>query len=132
VEHSASKELLSALFESPPPRYRMDVQAVNGVKLPVNCRHCTEPDCLFACKSGAISKDLKTGEVQINLAKCVGCWMCVMVCPFGAVSPDMDRAKATKCDLCTGSASGPACVQSCPTKALIYGNADEFNAWRQP
>jgi carbon-monoxide dehydrogenase iron sulfur subunit len=129
VEHSVSKNLFAALYETPAPRYRMIVQAANGLKLPLNCRHCSEPDCLFACKSGAISKNPVTSEVQINLAKCVGCWMCVMVCPFGAVHPDMERTQATKCDLCPDRASGPACVVSCPTKALRFGSKDEINAW---
>lgn len=128
VEHSESKALLSALFESPPPRYRIDVQANGLVKLPLMCRHCAEPDCLFACKAGAIGKDLETGEVQINLEKCVGCWMCVMVCPFGAVVPDMTRSKAAKCDLCQERAEGPACVQSCPTKALVWADRAEIGA----
>jgi anaerobic carbon-monoxide dehydrogenase iron sulfur subunit len=132
VEHSASKELLSALYESPPPRHRMDVQYAHGVKLPLNCRHCAEPDCLFACKAGAITKDASSGEVQIDLRKCVGCWMCVMVCPFGAVAPDLDQAKAVKCDLCLGRTAGPSCVASCPTKALLYGDNPEFEAWRRP
>ena len=126
VEHSASKSLYVTLFETPPPRKLIDVQFCDGVKLPLNCRNCAEPDCLFACKSGAISKDLRSGEVQINLDKCVGCWMCVMVCPFGAVHPDSDRAKAAKCDLCRGRSAGPVCVQSCPTKALVYATFGDF------
>ncbi len=126
VEHSASQALLGALFESPPPRYRIDVQYFAEVKLPLNCRHCAEPDCLFACKAGAINKDAGSGEVQISRDKCVGCWMCVMVCPFGAVTPDLERAKALKCDLCPGREAGPACVQACPTKALIYGSLEEI------
>ena len=131
IEHSESKTLLSALFESPPPRYRIDVQSnppAGELKLPLMCRHCREPDCLFACKAGAISKDPVSGEVRINLQKCVGCWMCVMVCPFGVVISDAERAKAVKCDLCQGRIEGPACVQSCPTKALIYSTISDVES----
>ncbi|RJP74941.1 MAG: 4Fe-4S dicluster domain-containing protein [Candidatus Zixiibacteriota bacterium] len=120
VAHSQAGTLAGALFEDPPPRSRIRVEYAPGVKLPLNCRHCAEPDCLFACKAGAVSKDPQTGQVAVDLRQCVGCWMCVMVCPFGTVTADLDRGKANKCDLCAGRASGPACVEACPTKALEY------------
>jgi len=126
VAHSSSKTLFAAIFESPAPRHRIDVQSGSGVRLPVNCRQCSEPDCLFACKAGAVSRNPDNGQVTVNLDKCVGCWMCVMVCPFGAVVPDEPRGKALKCDLCVGRAEGPACVGACPTKALYYGTLAEL------
>ena len=125
VTHSDSKTLISALFESPSPRYRIEVQYGSEVVMPLNCRHCDEPDCLFACKAGAVNKDSESGQVRVDLDKCVGCWMCVMVCPFGAVKPDMERCKATKCDLCEGRSEGPACVAACPTGALIFGTIED-------
>jgi carbon-monoxide dehydrogenase iron sulfur subunit len=126
VAHSQSKSVFQALFEMPLPRYSIEVNHYDGVNLPLACRHCEEPDCLFACKAGAITKDPATGQVQINLSKCVGCWMCVMVCPFGAATADMERGKAVKCDLCRGREEGLACVPSCPTKALVYGNIGDI------
>jgi len=124
VAHSQTQSVFRALFETPLPRYSIDVQHYDGVNLALACRHCSEPDCLFACKAGAISKNLETGQVQVDLSKCVGCWMCVMVCPFGAVAADMEQGKAVKCDLCRGRAEGPACVPSCPTRALVFGNIE--------
>lgn len=125
VAHSISKTLISAITEIPAPRYRIEIQANQELKLPVNCRHCEEPDCLFACKAGAVSKEPQTGQVNVDLEKCVGCWMCVMVCPFGAVHPDHERGKAQKCDLCRDRENGPACVESCPTTALFFGTFEE-------
>lgn len=129
VEHSQSKSLLGAILEAPLARYRIEIQWGGGVRLPLICRHCEEPDCLFACKAGAVSKDPETGQVKVDDDKCVGCWMCVMVCPFGAVLPDAQRGKAIKCDLCSDRKGGPACVEACPTGALIYGTAEEVEAY---
>jgi Fe-S-cluster-containing dehydrogenase component len=51
---------------------------------------------------------------------CIACSMCLMACPFGAISrglaPD-GRLMALKCDLCPDLAT-PACVRACPTGAL--------------
>ncbi|TKJ36851.1 4Fe-4S ferredoxin [candidate division LCP-89 bacterium B3_LCP] len=129
VAHSKSNTIWGAITELPAPRYRIEIQTVGEVKLPLNCRQCDEPDCLFACKAGAVSKDPEDGQVKLNLDKCVGCWMCVMVCPFGAVTPDEGSSKALKCDLCEGRSEGPACVSSCPTHALIYGTIDNARAY---
>ena len=54
--------------------------------------------------------------------RCVGCWMCVMVCPYGVIhsceSYDRSQGKiASKCDLCAGE-DVPACVAHCPNEAL--------------
>lgn len=126
VAHSSTKSLEGAILELPLPRYSIVVQAGDGVVLPLACRHCVEPDCLFACKAGAVSKEPKTGQVKVDLEKCVGCWMCVMVCPFGAMLSDSMRGKVVKCDLCVGRSEGPACVGACPTKALVYGRLEEI------
>jgi carbon-monoxide dehydrogenase iron sulfur subunit len=43
--------------------------------------------------TGAMSRDEKTGAVLHDQEKCVGCWMCVMVCPFGVTKPDHEKHK---------------------------------------
>ena len=131
VAHSTTKSLVGAILEIPLPRYAIEVQPGEKVTLPLNCRHCEEPDCLFACKAGAVSKDGDSGQVKVDLDKCVGCWMCVMVCPFGAARSEAERGKVVKCDLCVDRPEGPACVEACPTKALFFGTAEEFEAHRK-
>ncbi len=125
VAHSQSGTPAGALFESPGLRYRIVVQSDGGRPLPLNCRQCEEPQCLFACKAGAVYIDESTDQVRVDLEKCVGCWMCVMVCPFGAALPDLERHKVVKCDLCSHRSEGPACVEACPTNALFYGTREE-------
>ena len=63
-------------------------------------------------------KDTETGLVVHDVDKCVGCWTCIMVCPYGAINIDPANHKAViKCDQCVGS-NLPACVANCPNEAL--------------
>ncbi len=72
-----------------------------------------------ACIAGAIRKNSTTGVVTIDEQRCIGCWTCIMVCPFGAVASSGKREVAYKCDGCEESEE-MACVEACPTGALLY------------
>jgi carbon-monoxide dehydrogenase iron sulfur subunit len=91
----------------------------------LRCHHCEDAACIDACKTGAMSRDPEAGKVLIDQHKCVGCWMCVMVCPFGAVFPIESTGTAMKCDLCDGY-DAPACVAACPTRALHFEEFEDF------
>lgn len=84
----------------------------------LSCRHCDEPSCVAACISGALQKDPETGRTTYDREKCVGCWSCLMACPFGAIARHPLENKIVKCDLCADRPGGPACVAACPNKAL--------------
>ncbi|MFQ5979354.1 MAG: 4Fe-4S dicluster domain-containing protein [Candidatus Heimdallarchaeota archaeon] len=88
------------------------------------CRHCDDPPCMDACMAGSLQKDLETGIVFNDLKRCVGCWACVMVCPFGAIAMDTNNEKAIQCDQCLSVGSDPLCVPSCPTGALVLAQRD--------
>ena len=68
--------------------------------------------------------------------------MCTLACPYGAISSNAElmpsvnyavepkyyleiesqsgaKSTAIKCDLCNGRENGPACVEVCPTSAII-------------
>ncbi|HAM38475.1 MAG: hypothetical protein A2474_04245 [Elusimicrobia bacterium RIFOXYC2_FULL_34_12] len=115
VEHSKSKTLFIAISEEPMPVHRRNVQSINKLIISDACHHCQEAPCVSACMSGAMYKD-KDGSTQHDEEKCVGCWMCIMACPFGTIS--RRKKLAIKCDLCKDNVKGPMCVISCPTKAL--------------
>lgn len=84
------------------------------------CRHCDPAPCVDACMTGCIQKDPITGLVTLDTLRCVGCWMCLMVCPYDAIQRDVERQVAVKCDQCYQRPQGPACVTACPTEALLY------------
>lgn len=116
VEHSKSKLLFNAIKEEPVPVHRRKVQSVDKIIISDACHHCEDALCVSACMSGAMYKT-EDGSTQHDEEKCVGCWMCIMVCPFGIIS--RQRKLALKCDLCKDNKKGPVCVASCPTKSLL-------------
>ena len=89
--------------------------------LPVTCQHCEEPLCQKACPSGAIFRNEITRAVEIKRDRCIGCRMCVMVCPFGACAYSEAEQRVVKCDLCGGE---PECAVFCPWGAIEYKEAD--------
>lgn len=102
----------------PVPRMTVDTNAEGTDIRTTRCRHCEDPECLKVCVSGAISKNENTGIVTVDQNKCVGCWSCVLACPFGAViGPVGGEGKVFKCDLCI-ERGVPACAGICPNEAL--------------
>lgn len=85
----------------------------------LQCRHCVDAPCIEACITGAMHRDPSSGAVLCDAQRCVGCWMCIMVCPVGAVQPGGERQVASKCDLCSGQET-PVCVANCPNEAIVY------------
>ena len=86
----------------------------------VSCRHCADPLCVKACISGALTKDETDGVIRIDRNRCVGCFTCVLVCPYGALAPGEDGVMQ-KCELCLRNSCGePACVKGCPNRAIVY------------
>ena len=96
-----------------------------GSNVPMTCFQCEEPSCHKVCKTGALWKDDEADVVQFDEAKCIGCRMCVMACPFGNIAYNRMKKKAFKCDQCSGS---PQCVDFCPNHALDYVPADSENS----
>jgi len=116
---SVSKSVAGAFKEEIRPTSRVTVQGNAAVALPLQCRHCAEALCLDTCPTGALYRSAEDNRVLFDDNKCIGCWMCVGVCPFGAVKPSSAGKVAIKCDACHGM-ERPFCVDSCPTKALAY------------
>lgn len=113
------------------------------------CMHCDDPPCIDACSEGAISKR-SDGIVLIDKDKCKASGECAKACPYGLIemNPDQDYfpeekgynqgsnpyykkhppGKASKCNFCVhriDKGRQPACVESCPSKALIFGDLDD-------
>ena len=98
---------------------------------PGGCMHCDNPTCVAACPTGATFKSDKDGTVVIDQDLCIGCGNCIPACPYAARYRHPEKKKAEKCDFCTerrARGQVPACVDTCPTKARVFGdiNAHEL------
>ncbi len=123
VEHSASKDIVTAITEIPAPKPRVRVTKVDDVPVPTECRHCDAAACVAACPTGAMYKDSSGGPVLIHGTRCVGCGSCVVACPYGVVRQNYDTHEVYKCDLCLERLQAsriPACVEACPTGCLSF------------
>ena len=49
-----------------------------------SCRSCTDARCLPPCEHDAIKRH-DSGEVVIDPEKCIGCSLCALSCPYGAI-----------------------------------------------
>jgi Fe-S-cluster-containing hydrogenase component 2 len=92
--------------------------AVKGLNVPVVCQQCEAPACAHICPVQAIARDAATDAMIVDSDLCVGCQMCIVACPFGAVVLDREKRQVIKCDLCGGVE--PWCVRFCEPRALTY------------
>ncbi len=116
--------------------------------LPVLCNHCQNPPCVEVCPTGA-SYQREDGIVAVKADVCIGCRSCALACPYdhrhyvepgslkkGYFDGDLtlyelvkyDRwteGTVIKCDFCMDRVDEglkPACVETCPAEARIFGD----------
>jgi len=94
----------------------------------LQCMHCEHPACVEACIVGALEKR-PDGPVTYDDRKCIGCRYCQVACPFGIPNFEWDKPMPwiRKCTFCAdrqGAGLKPACVTTCPTGALEFGERD--------
>lgn len=95
--------------------------------MPMACQHCEDAPCIKACPCGALFKE-SGGTVAIDYNICCGHGSCVEVCPYGAIYLDPVAKQAVKCHNCyhrTEVGMQPACVPTCPSKALYFGDLND-------
>jgi Fe-S-cluster-containing dehydrogenase component len=78
------------------------------------CLQCEDAPCIEACPVDAMSRHPRTGAVIIDPDLCLGCMICARACPWHIPKRHPDRRLAIKCDLCSDSEDGPACLRICP------------------
>jgi len=93
-----------------------------------------EPACVVVCPTQAIHRETPD-IVSIASMKCIGCQLCSLACPFGAIWFDKLSKVARKCDRCLARlerGEEPACVTTCSARALAYGEMHEMMALAEP
>ncbi|WP_108649449.1 4Fe-4S dicluster domain-containing protein [Dongshaea marina] len=149
---------------------RLTVVRHKDATAPVMCRHCEDAPCATVCPVAAITKH--EDRISLNETQCVGCTLCSVACPFGAIAFDGSRpvamansydtyipstprssnpstsnpvvfgqdilawepgvkSIAVKCDLCNFREQGPACVEMCPTQAIMLVDEEKAARSRQ-
>jgi tetrathionate reductase subunit B len=92
------------------------------------CNHCDVPPCVQVCPVQATVRRESDGVIVMYYGKCIGCGMCVSACPYDARFFNPYRHTADKCDFCAGRIDNglqPACVETCPSRALVFGDLDD-------
>ena len=98
--------------------------------LPLTCYQCSDAPCIKVCPEDALKRNsLGPGDdpnvVQLDTSKCTNCRQCEKACPFGAIRWKKQFNQMIKCELCGGM---PACVEICPSQAILFESADPFLA----
>ncbi|MGE5674461.1 MAG: 4Fe-4S dicluster domain-containing protein [Mycobacterium leprae] len=117
------------------PRWRR-VRTVEGGTYPnpfayfiaMSCNHCADPACVRACPAAAYTKRAD-GLVIHDPEQCMGCRYCTFACPYGAPQYDEVAGRVGKCSGCyqlVDQGKEPACVASCPMRALEFGPLEEL------
>ena len=90
------------------------------------CMHCYQAACATACPTEAM-KQTEGGPVVWRGNKCIGCRFCMISCPFDMPKFEFNEwnPKLQKCTMCferLAEGQKPACVDACPTDALLFGS----------
>jgi Fe-S-cluster-containing dehydrogenase component len=93
------------------------------------CMHCYQAACAVACPTIAMEQTMK-GPVIWHGNRCIGCRFCMVSCPFDIPKFEFGdwNPKLVKCTMCferLEAGQKPACVQACPTDALMFGTRVE-------
>ncbi|MFH0960790.1 MAG: 4Fe-4S dicluster domain-containing protein [Pseudomonadota bacterium] len=94
------------------------------------CRQCLSPGCMAASENGEIKQDEKTGAVLFTpKTKDLDFKATLEGCPFNIPRQDPKTKQLVKCTMCFDRITNnqiPACVKSCPTEAMVFGEREKI------
>lgn len=86
--------------------------------LPHICQLCQPAPCVAACPTQALTQNLQSRVVSVNMELCNGCQACVAACPYEAIWWREAMNRLFVCDRCGGK---PQCLEFCTSGALTQG-----------
>jgi formate dehydrogenase iron-sulfur subunit len=102
---------------------------------PDQCRHCVEPPCKEAAEDnapGGIIIDGFSGAVlYTDMLRKADADDVIEACPFNIPRVQKGTGYLAKCTMCVDRVNNglePACVKTCPTGAMNFGDRDEMAA----
>ncbi|MDO5532845.1 4Fe-4S dicluster domain-containing protein [Sutterella sp.] len=121
----------NAGWETLPANTRWETLFEDGPDAPkilVQCQECGEAACIAACPYRCNYRDEKTGLVKIDPTACVGCGLCVTMCPYDLrwmhpVTRRPVKCMGEGCEKRLAAGLEPACVAICSTGARAFGNS---------
>ncbi len=129
LAHTTASTLLEALYSGVPFQPRVHVEALDRFGMPMQCRHCEDAPCVAVCPTGAVHRVPDHSLVLLDADDCIGCRLCLLVCPFGVIEMARNGKAVVKCDQCiqrTQVGQEPACVVACPTGALQFDEITDY------
>ena len=88
-----------------------------GLHVPVVCHQCEDAPCQRVCPVNALPRNPLHQVIEVDYDRCIGCRICVLACPFGAMLVNPHTRKVMKCDHCQGD---PLCIHVCQNQAIKY------------
>jgi len=121
--------------EVPPAVFRSWVKLMDkgvypnarSLSLPVLCNNCENAVCVKVCPVKASYKR-DDGIVMVDPHKCVGCKYCMAACPYQVRHLNPVRRYVQKCSFCYQRVDAglmPACVETCPARARVFGDLND-------
>lgn len=103
---------------------------LTGYFMPVPCMHCQDAPCVDGCPTGA-SFTREDGIVLVDEEKCIGCKLCMVVCPYGVRLFNEQKGIVEKCIMCferIERGEQTKCTETCQLKARYCGDLDDPNS----
>lgn len=95
--------------------------------LPSLCNNCENPICAQNCPVNATYRR-EDGIIMVDEHRCIGCLYCMYSCPYDARYINPLKEYVQKCFWCHHRIDvglEPACVNTCPPNARIFGDMND-------